>query len=401
LNHGCLKEITNRVKILHLFSDWKWTGPAEPVVNLCMALQERGHQVTLAYRRSPSETAESMSEGVRKKAVKGIDCFHLAPIAKPHDIFRLKEIVSDVRAMARYIDEERFDIVNFHNSHDHIVGGLAVRACKRRPRPPAIRTDHKRDSLKADPVSRWFFRRYTDGLITFSDRSRERLVRELGFAPEHVAKVATAVELTRFDPHKAYKDMRPVFGIPQSSPVVGIVARFQRYRRTDILLEAVAHLIKVIPEVRLVLVGHSSQMQQSVIDPMERLGIASHAVLAGYRVDDYVDVLTCMDIFCLLTPGSDGTARALREAMAMGKPAVVTNKGMLPELIQNGTTGFVVQEEPEALYHALLTLVQDERLRREMGQAAYDMAHREFCLERQAEQVEAFYKKILQSVAPA
>jgi hypothetical protein len=40
-------------------------------------------------------------------------------------------------------------------------------------------------------------------------------------------------------------------------------------------------------------------------------------------------------------------------------------------------------------------------LRREMGQAAYDMAHREFCLERQAEQVEAFYKKILQSVAPA
>jgi glycosyltransferase involved in cell wall biosynthesis len=387
------------MRILHLFSDWKWTGPAEPVVNLCRALQQRGHEVTLAYRRPPIETAESMAKGVRKKALKGIDCFHLAPIAKPYHIFRLKDIVADIKGIARSIDQERFDIVNFHNSHDHIVGGLAVRSSRRCP--PAIRMDHKMDSLKADPVSRWFFRRYTDGVITFSEKGRERLVRDLGFSPEMVSKVATAVDLMRFDPHKGYKDMRSVFGIPPSSPVVGIVARFQRYRRTDILLEAVAHLIKVIPEVRLLLVGHSSQMQWSVIEPMERLGISSNVILAGYRIDDYVDILACIDVFCLLTPGSDGTARALREAMAMGKPAVVTKKGMLPELIQDGTSGLVIQEDPEPLYRALLTLLRDERLRNAMGKAAHEMAHREFRLERQAAEVEAFYQKILEAVPPA
>jgi len=384
------------VKILHLFSDWKWTGPAEPVVNLCQALQRRGHEVTLAYRRPPNETAESMEKGVRKKALKGIDAFHLTPISKPHHIFRLKDIISDIRDIARYIDQERFDIVNFHNSHDHIVGGLAVRASKQRPL--AIRMDHKLDSLKADPISKWFFRRYTDGLITFSEGGRERLVRDVGFSSGRVVKVATAVDLIRFDPHKTYKDMRPVFGIPSSSPVVGIVARFQRYRRTDILLEAVSHLIRDIPDVRLLLVGHSSQMQESVIEPMERFDIASHVISAGYRKDDYIDTLTCMDVFCLLTPGSDGTARALREAMAMGKPAVVTNKGMLPELIQDGRTGFVVQEGSEALYHALLTLLKDKRLRTVMGKAAHEMAHRNFRLERQAEEVEAFYQKILGAV---
>jgi glycosyltransferase involved in cell wall biosynthesis len=384
------------MKILHLFSDWKWTGAAEPVVNLCLALQQRGHEVTLAYQRPPIETEESMAKGVTKKAFRALDNFHLAPIAKPLHIFRLKDIASDIKAIARFIDQDRFDIVNFHNSHDHIVGGLAVKVSKRRP--PAIRMDHKRDSLNADPVSRWFFRKYTDGVITFSETGRKKLVHALGFSSEQVTKVATAVDLTRFDPHKRYKDMRSVFGIPSSSPVAGIVARFQRYRRTDILLEAMAHLIRVIPEARLLLVGHSSQMQHSVIEPMERLGIASHVILAGYRTNDYVDTLACMDVFCLLTPGSDGTGRALREAMALGKPAVVTNKGMLPELIQNGTTGFVVQENPEALYHALLAMVRDEKLRKAMGQAAYEMAHREFRLERQAEEVEAFYRKILKAV---
>ena len=387
------------MKILHLFSDWKWTGPADPVVNLCSALQSRGHEVVLVYRRPPVMIKESVEKGIREKGIQGLGIFHLEPIAKPYHIFRLKDIISDIRGIARYIDQEAFDIVNLHNSHDHIVGGLAARASKRRP--PVIRTDHKRDSLKADLISKWFFRSYTDGLITFSERNKESLVRHVGFPPEKVTKVATAVDLIRFNPQKKYKDMRSVFGIPSASPVVGIAARFQRYRRTDILLEALSHLIKDIPEVRLLLVGHSSQMQWSVIEPMDRLGIASHVILAGYQMDNYVDALACMDIFVLITPGSDGTARALREAMAMAKPVVVTTKGMLPELVQDGVTGFVVQDTPQTLYQALLPLVKDERLRTTMGRSAYETAHKEFRLEHQAEQVEAFYRKILEDVPPS
>jgi glycosyltransferase involved in cell wall biosynthesis len=381
------------MKILHLFSDWKWTGPAEPVVNLCAALRERGHEVVLAYRRPPIETAESVEKGVKERGVKGTGRFHLTPISKLHQIYRLKDIISDIRGIARSIDREAFDIIHVHNSHDHIVGGLAARRSKRRP--PVIRMDHRRDSLKADPLSRWFFRRYTDGLLTFSERGMERLVKGFGFPPDRVAKVPTAVDLDRFNPRKVYKDMRPVFGIPPAAPVVGIVARFQQYRRTDILLEAISLLIKEIPDVRLLLVGRSSQMQKSVVEPMERLGIASHVILAGYRMDDYVDTLACMDVFCLLTPGSDGTARAVRDAMAMGKPVVVTTNGMLPELVRDGITGFVVQETSETIYQALLPLVKDEKLRDSIGKAAHEMAHRDFRVEHQAEEVEIFYQKML------
>lgn len=395
---GAAEGAEERLKILHLFSDWKWTGPAEPVVNLCQALQERGHEVVLAYRRTPIETRESIQKGIQSKLFKGIDRFHLAPFAKLYHVYRLIDIIADIKGVARYINQERFDVVNFHNSHDHIVGGLAVKTSRRHP--AAIRMDHKRDSLKTGPISKWFFRRCTDALITFSEEGKKRLIHGLGFPPSRVAKVPTAVDLERFDPRRVYKEMRSIFGIPPESPVVGIVARFQRYRRTDILLEALSLLLKDVPEVRLLLVGHSSQMQTSVIEPMKRLGIASHVILAGYRQDDYVDVLACMDVFCLLTPGSDGTARALRDAMAMGKPAVVTKKGMLPELVQEGTTGFVVREDPVAFYHALLRLVRDQRLRTEMGQAAHKLAQREFRLDRQAEEVENFYQKILKEVHP-
>jgi glycosyltransferase involved in cell wall biosynthesis len=74
---------------------------------------------------------------------------------------------------------------------------------------------------------------------------------------------------------------------------------------------------------------------------------------------------------------------------------VVTTKGMLPELVQDGISGFVVDETPQAICQALVPLVQDMKLRNAMGKAAYEMAHKEFRLERQAEEVETFYQKML------
>ena len=65
------------MKILHLFSDWKWTGPAEPVLNLCKELERRGHEVTLAYRKPPFPVEDSFEKRIIREGVKATDQFHL------------------------------------------------------------------------------------------------------------------------------------------------------------------------------------------------------------------------------------------------------------------------------------------------------------------------------------
>jgi glycosyltransferase involved in cell wall biosynthesis len=384
------------MRIFHLFSDWKWTGPAEPVLDLCAALQRRGHDVAVAYRLPPFDVFESVDRGIRERELTGTTEFALVPLSKLQDVRHLRRFASDVRHIARFIDSKEVDILNVHHSHDHIVGGLAARLARRTP--PVIRTDHARDSLKNGWLSRWFISRYTDGVITFSEHGRRHLIERLGFRSDQIRKASTAIDCRKFGGDGRYKNMRPVFGIPDNVPVIGIVARFQRYRRTDVLLEAMALLVKHVPDVRLLLVGHSSQMKTSVIEPIRRLGIASNVILTGYRrIDhDYIDTMASMDIFVLLTPGSDGTARAVREALALGKPVVVTKRGILPELVENGVTGFVVDETPADLFRALLFLLRDDDVRRRMGSAARRAAVEKFSLERQAEQVEHFYAEILE-----
>ena len=65
------------MKIFHLFSDWKWTGPSEPIVNLCKELEGRGHDVTLAYRKPPLPVEDSMEKRLLTIGLKATSQFHL------------------------------------------------------------------------------------------------------------------------------------------------------------------------------------------------------------------------------------------------------------------------------------------------------------------------------------
>jgi glycosyltransferase involved in cell wall biosynthesis len=381
------------MKILHLFSSWKWTGPAEPVLNLCRGLQQRGQDVTLAYRKPPFPFEDSIEKRVVKAGVKATEQFCLNHALKVYQPSFFLRNVRDVSDLTRYLDREKFDILNVHHSHGHLLGGIAAR----RSGYPVIviRTDHKRDPLKPHLGNRWLMSHLTDGMITFSERARREDAEHFGIPPERVLKVTPALDLSRYDPQKKFKDMRRTFGIEADEVIIGMVARYQKYRRTEFFLEAVKSISREFPKVKVLLVGRSGQMEESVVKPMRRLGLEPWVVLAGYRMDDYLDTLACMDIFVFLMPGSDGTARALREAMTMGKPVIVANRGMLPELVEHGVSGLVVQDTPEGLAEAMRQLLQRPEVRVSMGKAAYQRAQREFRLDRQVEAVEGFYVHLL------
>jgi len=381
------------MKILHLFSNWKWTGPADPTLTLCKELEKRGHDVTFAYRKPPFPFEDSIEKRVFHAGVKATDRFRLDHSVKFYHPSFLPAHLRDILDLTRYLREERFDILNVHHSHGHLLGGIAAR---RSGHPVVIiRSDHKRDPLNPGLGNRFLISRLTDGMITFSERARKEDSEHFGLPLERVGKISPALDLERYDPEKKFKDMRALFGIEPREIVIGMIARFQKYRRTAVFLEAVKTIVKEFQNVKILLVGRSGQIEESVIQPMKQLGIEKWIVLGGYHTQDYLDTLACMDIFVFLMAGSDGTARALREAMAMGKPVIVANRGMLPELVEEGVSGLVVEDTAEGLAAAVLLLLHHPEIRRTLGKAAYQRAHQNFQLDRQVEAVESFYRQMI------
>ena len=380
------------MKILHLYSDWRWTGPAEPVLQTCLGLQQRGHEVLIACCGDPD--GEDQAETVIKKTAE----YGLPAITE----FRLSRYLGiadtwhDLRRLPSFIKAEGFDIVNTHLSHDH---GLGV-ACVRRlgnARPALVRTLHRRSVLKGSLVNKVLLNRLTDGLLTFTDGFRRQYIDRFGIGEDRIRVLPMVIDTERFRPDREYLDVRSQLGLPADCPVIGLVTRFQRYRRMEVFLEACRTVIDQEPETRFVMLGGSSQMADTVFAPIKELGLEDRVIFGGYRMHDYVDTLAAFDVFTLLMPGYDGTARAVREALAMGVPCVVSDVGMLPDIVQDGKTGRVVPLAPAPLAAAWLEMIQTREKRERMGEAARQHAVDCFDFTKMAGSLEASYAAWLRS----
>ena len=373
------------LKILHLYSDWRWTGPCEGVLQVCKKLMEMGHDVRVAFRAPPFFTEDrTIEKKAKEMGINAVTDFSL------DRYMGIRNTIKDLINLPRYLKKERFDIIHMHLSHDHFLGTICAYLIGKK-RPILVRTFHKRSVLRNNLFNRTLLR-LTDGYLFFTEGFRKKYVLEFGIDTERTGIQKMTVDLERFNPEKKYKDMRKEFGIPKDSVVIGTVARFQRYRRMDWFLEASKEIINRHRNVYFLMIGRSSQIKDTVIDPIKRLGIAHRVIVAGYRKEDYVDTISCLDIFTLLMPGSDGTARALREAMAMGKACVVSDYGMLPEIVGDSA---VVIHGTESLVFAWDKLIRDPEKRKELGKRAREYSLKNFDIKEAAKSLEKFYFKMI------
>lgn len=372
------------MKILHIISDWKWTGPAEPVVNLCSELKKLGHDVTLATAKTPSGNQPHLKERALLRGVQLYEGLYLrrrAGIKAIKDLFTLRD----------YIRNNDFDLIHCHLTHDHTLAVLALRG---QIGTKLVRTSHKGVPLKSSLGNRLLMR-YTDGLITVSDGARLADMNSFSMPTERVCAVQNAIDLDRFTPRQKNPGVMKDLGISPDDVVVGIVARLQRHRRFDVFLKAVKIASEKVPNLKAVVVGRGTYQEEVMARPIIEMGLENTVIMAGYRKDDYLDVLACFDMKVFLVPGSDGSCRAVRELMAMGKPVIAAKRGMLSEIVDDGINGLLIDDTPENLADAILRLARDKDLRERMGSETREKAVSSFSLVLQGERVEGFYKTIL------
>jgi len=164
-------------------------------------------------------------------------------------------------------------------------------------------------------------------------------------------------------------------------------------------------VVDQVPDARFVLLGRGNETdtRELVTEPIARLGLGGHVLLPGYQKGAAYDAaLRALDAFLFLVPGSDGTCRAVCDAMAFGVPVVTTRAGMLPEIVAERRAG----EQPgaavadDALAAWLVRLLRDDELRAKWSDAALRRARLDMdpalAAERTAALYGALYGELLQ-----
>jgi glycosyltransferase involved in cell wall biosynthesis len=148
--------------------------------------------------------------------------------------------------------------------------------------------------------------------------------------------------------------------------------------------------------VKLAVLGRGTRKARLLDRPLARMGLQDTVFPLGYLREGYREALAMFDAGMMIVPGSDGACRAAMQLAAMAKPLVVAQRGVLPDIVLDGRTGIVVDDTPEKLAEALLTLAGTPAAERaEWGKAARCRMCEEFSLERQVSRVEAIYRKLL------
>lgn len=371
------------MKILQLFSDWKWTGPAEPVVSLCEALSKEGVDITIAYRKTPIDFPErTVGKEVKARGVKYYEGFRL------NRYFSLKDWLSDHIAIRSYCIENKVDIIHTNLSHDHFTALFSLGFG--RHRPLIIRTDHKRDGMPDNMFMKWAMAR-TDGLVTYSRRIMEKDKRSFGLPEQRTCIIPPGIKTHR----GPLKDMKKTLGIMPDEKIIGVIGRLKPDRGYDIIFKAFKQVREKMEKAKLLIMGRSSQIERSIKQPIAGLGIERDVILAGYIVEDYFSVISTFDVFVMMRAGSDGTARALREVMSMGIPAIVSDSGMLPELVTDHIDGFVVPPNEDTLADRLMITLTDDNLRARLGANAAEKAKTQWDYSIQAKKIAEFYEGLL------
>lgn len=180
--------------------------------------------------------------------------------------------------------------------------------------------------------------------------------------------------------------------IPADARVIGCVSRMKK-RKGIIELIRAFELIPAELNVFLLLIGPIED--QVIVQTVRRSSAAERIRLTGYR-QDAAKIAGAFDIKTLPSLRREGLPRAVIEAMVQGIPAVVSDSGGNPDLVEDGHSGRVTRAgDVTALYQALHQLICDPQLRKHMGEAAAQRIREHFTVEKTVEQTLQLYVDIL------
>jgi glycosyltransferase involved in cell wall biosynthesis len=199
-------------------------------------------------------------------------------------------------------------------------------------------------------------------------------------------------------PPDAESRVRAELGVPPAAPLAVAVGRLTEQKGLFYLLEAMSLVHQRIPEARLFIVGDAQDgkddYKHRLLQARRRLGLEDTVVFTGVR-EDVPAVMQAADVFVMASLW-EGFGLVFLEAMAAAKPVVATRVSAVPEVVDDGVTGLLVEpQNPKALADAMLSLLSDKERARSMGQAGLKRLHERFTEERMIDEIELLYAQIL------
>lgn len=363
------------MNIIHLISNKVWGGGERYALDLCRALEERGHSTAVITRSGHPQVDAPFTKA-------GIAVGHL-PLRGAIDI--LSPLI-----LSRILD--RMDppaVIHVHNFKDAVVALRARRLMRRKP--SGVRIVCTRHLVRPAKTGKLERRTYSelDAIIFVSDAARREFMTTAPAELRHSPRIHTVHNsiITPGESTPANKDTTFRFIY---------TGRIAPEKGLDTLIEAYAKVEAARPgKSALTICGSGdSRTVMPIVRTARGLGIDKRIDWLGHVADVFPEIRRASaGIMPSKAPESFGLAAL--EFMSQGIPVIASDNGALPEIIRSGRDGILVPpDSAEALAEAMTALIDDPAKAAEMGREAKKRADKDFAYD-------AFVSKISDIYQPA
>ena len=294
-----------------------------------------------------------------------------------------------VRALRRHIQRNAIDILHCHQYTPWAYGALAAAGLKCK----VIFTEHGRFYPDRSSWKRRLVNPLLVGLthrITAISQATKQALTDYEFiSADRIEVIYNGIHPLQVEPSDI-AHTRSEMGIEDSTQVIGTIARMDPIKNHVMMLNAFANVLEQHPDCRLVIVGDGEE-RQNLENRVRELNLKNQVSFAGY-IRNPGRYLACMNIF-LLSSLSEGTSMTLLEAMSLSKPCIVTNAGGNPEIVIDGETGRVTENDDEVGFAcAINQLLDNPEMTETLGRQARQRFDDKFVAKSMCEQYANVYR---------
>jgi len=383
------------LKILRIITRLNIGGPTQHAVYLTRGLDEGIFQSKLVFGIVDQNEGD-MSYLARGN---GISFTEVVPLKNEAGLLgNLRAFVQ----LYQLIRREKPNVVHVHLLKARFLGGLAAKAARV---PVVLETLHgdlftgyygflkTQAILMAERILGFLV---MDKVLAVSEGVKESILRSRIASASKVEVIPLGLELEKFllRPQLA-GELRRELGIQDGDRLVGIVGRMVPIKGHRNFLQSASKVLRSCSNVRFVLVGDGLLRREMEME-CRRLGITKAVTFLGWRRD--LDKIYADLDMVVMSSLNEGTPVSLIEAMAAGKAVVATRVGGVPDVVEDGKTGLLVPpKDPKALADAILRLLNDDDLRRSLGERARASVYPKYDVSRLVQEMKDFYLSLIPS----
>ena len=380
------------------------TGGVEShLLDLCGELVRQGHSVHALVGSLDGQPERSEIDGIHlyrtdpmnpewirdQKAARGLS----AEETDPDILATVKKMYMD------FIVEHDIDVVHGHNFHHFVPEHALALTDLWATGTPNLLTVHEvwSDFICEDLLqrARWDF------VITFCDHVTQGIGEQ---APhlDNLVRVYPGIDVELFSPSNTNRKWADKLGLADR-PVIIHPARMLPWKGVIYSVRAMEIIRKEFPDALLIvtdtedivdwireLKGYKQEIHQAI----KGLGLQDNVVTQPFPYMELPWVYNFCDVVIYPTIGEEPFGLVPVEAMACGKPTVVTRSGGMVESVVDGETGYIIaKRDPEALAEKIIVLLKDKELARRLGRQGRQRAVEAFSRDRMARDTVALYRR--------